>query len=207
MSVLAGLAMGAQAIGALTSAGLGIANYASQQEAYQTSKDYQKKTWKREDNAVQRRVADLKKAGINPMLAAGQSAQAGSPIHLNAPQFDPNIGDSVTKAGNLMGLMSQKKNLAIQDQEIKNLWYDELIKKTQYQAARDAQEERIYFRDVGKAGLWELEAERIKAEKKAEIENYSLDLSQKRDNLKILHDLGYTGKIIGMLKDILGGVR
>ena len=52
--------------------------------AYQ--KDLQNTMFAREDNAVQRRAADLKAAGLSKTLAAGGAAQSGPVVATQAPQ-------------------------------------------------------------------------------------------------------------------------
>lgn len=71
-------------------------NYKLQKDNLAYQKDLQKVMMAREDNAVQRRVADFRKAGLSPTLAAGSAASAGPVISTVAPQ----------KLSNLQGYMA-----------------------------------------------------------------------------------------------------
>ena len=45
----------------------------------------QEHSWNREDNSVQRRAEDLRKAGMNPQLAAGSAASSGPVVSTSVP--------------------------------------------------------------------------------------------------------------------------
>ena len=63
-------------------------NYEFQRENFDYQKALQQKIFEREDTAVQRRRADLEAAGLNPNLAAGSPAGAGSVVSTTAPRRD-----------------------------------------------------------------------------------------------------------------------
>lgn len=96
-------------------------NYRAQMKALEWQKEAQKTTWEREDNAIQRRVKDLRAAGMSPVLAAGQGAQSSGPIQVTAPQYQKNwsLGSALDKASTLMSLMQGKQNIAVTEEQRK----------------------------------------------------------------------------------------
>ncbi len=73
------------------------------QRNFEWQRRTQEKTWKREDNAVQRRVKDLKKAGLSPTLAAGSAASSQA---TQAPQRS-----GTEKAAQALSLMKMKADI------------------------------------------------------------------------------------------------
>lgn len=78
--------------------GIGIWNAYQQSRNYEYQKQLQKQIFEREDNALQRRVADAEKAGYNKFAVLGQGAGAGSVVSTTAPQVDENLGSRFADA-------------------------------------------------------------------------------------------------------------
>lgn len=83
-------------------------NFELQKENLAYQKDLQNRIFEREDNAVQRRVNDLVKAGLSPTLAAGSSAGSGSVVSTSAPQKKNNL-EALTALASVKTLLAQQR--------------------------------------------------------------------------------------------------
>lgn len=109
MNILGGLAnVGSTLAGTVDAIKTNKQNFELQKDNLAYQKDLQNKIFAREDNAVQRRVNDLIKAGLSPTLAAGSSAGAGSVVSTSAPQKKNNL-EALTALASVKTLLAQQR--------------------------------------------------------------------------------------------------
>lgn len=81
------LNFGTDLVGNIMNYNVAKKNLAFQKDAFNYQKELNNLTMQREDNAVQRRMADLIEAGLSPYLAVGSSANSSSLSTGSAPQL------------------------------------------------------------------------------------------------------------------------
>ena len=113
--------IGGALIGGAATLATGLMGSSASADALKWNKEAQRITWKREDNAVRRRAADLKAAGMSPLLAAGASAQTSPAAHIGAQEM-PDIGGAVNNViQTKMAMAKQNADISQTEQQTKLL--------------------------------------------------------------------------------------
>ena len=142
-----GFELGLGFLGGALGFGTSLLNFGQKQNEFEHMKAMQEKAWMREDNAVQRRVADLKAANINPMLAAGQAASSSQPIQVHAPQMESRAFEQAN-----MGLHLGERKAAIDHTKAQTMLNQVQAKKTQAEINFTNEQTRRMSQTIGHEG-------------------------------------------------------
>lgn len=115
---LAGSAMQSSAVSDANEANVALQKFINEKNEALT-----REAWGRDDNAVQRRKADLRAAGINPNLAAGSAAATAQPARMEAAKVQANTawGEGVQRMGGIPSTLIGMDAAMAQAQLTKNM--------------------------------------------------------------------------------------
>lgn len=119
IGTLVGAGIGGSVSGALASMSQSDKNVALQREQFEYQKQLNQTAMDREDNAVQRRAADLMSAGLSPTLAAGSAAQTAHMSSAPAPQHDVDHRANAHAIASQIAMGLQLENMVAQNSYLK----------------------------------------------------------------------------------------
>lgn len=144
MGLISGLFQGlAGLFDTAVNANVASQNLGFQQQVFNYQKDLQNKLFEREDNAVQRRAADLEAAGLSKTLAAGSAAGAGDYVPVSAPQ-NKFRSDLSSVVGNMYSVAQTAEDLKTKELQNKILAHDASIITANPDTLSTLQKEPLY---------------------------------------------------------------
>lgn len=165
---------------------LALKNYQFNKDSYLQNFEYQKnlqqQLFGREDNAIQRRAADMEKAGLSKTLAAGDGAGAGSVVSTSPFSGSAPVQSPVDLISAAMQVAQAQAQIRKTNAEAENLIKDGKVKDSQvlftdaqtaYTKARTAVETKNY--DLMDLTAEQIEVANRKTEK--EIEKLSSEIA------------------------------
>jgi len=111
------LGLAGAGINAWSAHGINTDNVALARETNALNERLMRESWQRDDTAVRRRAADLKAAGMSPLLAAGGAAANSGPVNMHAPQKQQEVDVSQVLGAIAQGMSIKRTEADIRAQE------------------------------------------------------------------------------------------
>lgn len=176
--------LGSFSLGDMSALSAAYLNYQNQVDALNWAKEMTYKQWERDDNAVQRRVADLEAAGLSKVLAAGSSAGNTPAMKANAPQLDLSAYLQTKQMQNQFATSAAQRSLMNAQARKANAEADYVAQSsTSYtQALTYLASLNAEYKEAEKAHdyptMQKVASEKEKVDKEIEVMNYNLGKSE-----------------------------